>query len=243
MRAVHAACVAVLCGWAPAAFAAPPEVPKSLTVRPGQIVRVPVKADDKAAVGMWRSFTDEQAFFAELAGTGAGARQFAFQSETPGTYTIVFWSAGETGGVAVVITVGDPGPKPPAPPKPDDPIPPPKPKPDPTPDELGMVKASRDGLAAVGDFEDKARHAAVMAKGLRAAAAKLAAGGIPFEVGAIRREVQAACDAIGGGNTALWVAWDKTVSAKVVELDRAGRLREKAAWVQLINEIAAGLGG
>lgn len=97
-------------------MAAPPDVPKTLTAKPGQLVRVTVKTD--AEIGVLRNFTDEQAFFEELS-VRKGERRFVFQAPDdakPGTvYVVGWWTKGETDGVSTTITIpgGKVDPKPP----------------------------------------------------------------------------------------------------------------------------------
>lgn len=57
---------------------APPEVPSVIKAKPGQLVRITVKAaPDK--LGSARNFKDEDAFWGELVGP-KGTRQFVFQA-------------------------------------------------------------------------------------------------------------------------------------------------------------------
>lgn len=107
------------------AWAAPPDVPKALTAKPGQLVRVTVKTD--AEIGFLRDFSDEEGFFEELA-TKKGERRFVFQAPDdaePGkTFVVGWWTDGEKEGVATKITIaGKVKPKPnPVDPDPTDPV-------------------------------------------------------------------------------------------------------------------------
>ena len=114
-------------------FASPPEVPATLKVKPGQLVRVVVKAD-AGKLGSAKNFKDEEAFFGELV-SPPGQRQFVFQAPTDGKrvqFVISWWTAGELDGTTTTIEIEgvapDPDPKP-VPPKPV----PPGPDPDTTP--------------------------------------------------------------------------------------------------------------
>lgn len=120
-------------------MAAPPDVPAALKVKPGQLVRVSVKADpDK--LGTAKTFTDSEAFWGELVGP-KGTRQFVFQApaieyDAAGKpippartqYVVSWWTAGDLEGVSTTITVDyipapAPVPVPPAP-TPTPPVPP-----------------------------------------------------------------------------------------------------------------------
>lgn len=85
-------------------FAAPPEVPKEIKARPGQLVRVVAKGEGE--IGSTKSFNDDDAFFDELVAKPKEKR-FVFQSDKPGVYFIAFWAKGEVEGSTCVITVGD----------------------------------------------------------------------------------------------------------------------------------------
>lgn len=104
MRHASMALAALLA--AAVAAAAPPDVPKALTAKPGQLIRVTVKTD--AEIGVLRNFTDEQAFFEELSAR-KGERRFVFQApddSKPGTVFVVgWWTKDETEGAATTITV------------------------------------------------------------------------------------------------------------------------------------------
>ena len=113
--AVVSLLLVVSCVWA-----APPEVPKELKVKPGQLVRIVAKGEGE--IGTLRNFPDDVAFFDELA-PKKGERRFVFQTQTLGTYVIGFWTKGELEGSSCTITVeGDT--LPPAPPTPVPPVPP-----------------------------------------------------------------------------------------------------------------------
>ncbi len=125
-------------------LAAPPDVPRDLKVKPGQLVRVTVKGD--AVIGTLKNFTDEEAFFGELV-SPKGSRQFVFQAPVAQydkdgkplpqrtTYVLGWWTKGEIEGSSTTITVeatkGDT-----LPPVPD---PKPGPQPDPKPGPVGTA--------------------------------------------------------------------------------------------------------
>jgi hypothetical protein len=107
------------------AVAAPPEVPKEKAVKPGQLIRVIVKTDKE--IGLARNFTDEQAFFEELA-PKKGERRYVFQcpdDAKPGAaFVVSWWTAGELEGVCTTFTVaGQPAPPVPPPVPPTPPVP------------------------------------------------------------------------------------------------------------------------
>lgn len=105
-----------------AAQAAPPDVPKEVRAKVGQLTRVVVKSGSE--VGMARGFSDTDAFFDELV-SKPGERRFVFQANAPGRYTVAFWTKGEVEGVVCVVIVGDgpdPGPGPTPVPEPTDPL-------------------------------------------------------------------------------------------------------------------------
>ncbi len=145
------------------AYAAPPDVPEKVTARPGQLVRIVAKGD--VEIGSLRNFTDDQAFFDELA-PRKGERRFVFQCDTPGVYVVGFWTKGETEGVTTTIIVGDGKPNPQ--PNPDH-----KPQPDPAPftmTKLGIyyVEESSDTVAGRGAlFADAKLAARIKEKGHR----------------------------------------------------------------------------
>ena len=120
LRAIRASVLAVVLVAAAAVGAAPPEVPNEIKARPGQPVRVTVKAAGE--IGYLPVFAEDEAFFDELSGKGT-ARRFIFQASTPGKYSVVFWTKGEVEGVRTVIVVDGtpPGPTPGPTPTPPDP--------------------------------------------------------------------------------------------------------------------------
>ena len=124
------------------ASAAPPEVPKEVKARPGQLVRVVAKGDGE--IGFTRSFADDDAFFDELA-PKPKEKRYVFQSDKPGVYFLAFWTKGETEGSVCIITVGDG--KPVVPPVVPPPIKPPVDPPVPPTTSLYFLIVRADGPA------------------------------------------------------------------------------------------------
>ena len=131
----------ILLLFASLATAAPPEVPREIKARPGQMVRVVAKGEGE--IGFARSFGDDDAFFDELA-IRPGQRRYVFQSDKAGTYYLAFWTKGELEGSSCIIVVGDGKPAPVPPVKPGDP-PPVTP---PTPTALYFLIVRADGPAS-----------------------------------------------------------------------------------------------
>lgn len=170
---------AVLCGTA--ALGAPPDVPKEIKAKAGQVVFITLKSD--AQVGYHAPFGSDIATFEEVVTNAKEERKFLFQApaDAPdGAYPITFWTAGETRGVStvIVVTALGPGPAPPGPPQP--PTPPVKPEPPkpPAPDkitpvQLVVVVVEETGDAAAGRgafFRDKPLTDRLQAKGHKWAA-------------------------------------------------------------------------
>src|SRR4051812_10554488 len=91
---------------AAAATAAPPGGPAALKAKPGQLIRVVVKADE-GKLGVARNFKDEDAFWGELVGP-KGQRQFVFQAPADGgrnQFVVTFWTAGELDGATTTIEI------------------------------------------------------------------------------------------------------------------------------------------
>jgi hypothetical protein len=125
------------------ACAAPPDAPEHLKVKPGQLVRITVKADE-GKLATAKNFTDSEAFWGELVGP-KGQRQFVFQAPQVeygkdgkplpyrAQYSLAWLTVGELDGVMTTITVeGGAGSPPPivppiVPPKEDPKDPPPPP--------------------------------------------------------------------------------------------------------------------
>lgn len=108
-------------------FAAPPDVPRELKAEPGDIVEVVVKAPAGTEIGY--RLVGGKALFRELKTDTPGERVFWFNAKAGGTYSVVWWTKGETASTETAIAVGK-GPTPPDPPQPPDPPDPPKPPPD-----------------------------------------------------------------------------------------------------------------
>lgn len=115
------------------------------------------------------------------------------------------------------------------------------PSPTPQPDgTLGLIKASREGLAKV---TDKGKQVA-LAKAQRAHASAVGAGAFGTSAAKILdgwREANKL--AVGEANTALWLDWSKEVSTQVQRLYNGGKLPTNTEWVAAFNEMAEGLGG
>jgi hypothetical protein len=98
--------LAALFAAAVVAQAAPPDVPKTLIAKPGQLVRVVVKTD--APLGTARNFEEADAFWGELVGP-KGERHFVFQAPDDLTagrqYVVTFWVKGETEGATTTVSV------------------------------------------------------------------------------------------------------------------------------------------
>jgi len=94
-------------------YSSPPEVSKTLSADPGQLVRIVVKTpvDDKGAVldfGYLKNFGDSDAFWGELVSPVKGERHFVFQAPTKNPksqYVLGFFTKGETTGSSTTINV------------------------------------------------------------------------------------------------------------------------------------------
>lgn len=115
----------------------------------------------------------------------------------------------------------------------------PPPKPDPIDGALGLIKASREGLAKVA-VSTKAADAVKLAKAQRGIASAIAAGGVsqPAAILAAWRDANRAT--VDG---AAWKPWGEVVSAALSKLYADGKLPDKSAWVAAFTEIADGLEG
>lgn len=129
-----------------------------------------------------------------------------------------------------------------------------KPEPDPDPDvpptprpdgALGLIKASRDGMAKV-PAAAKAK-AAALANAQRSIGSALAAGAYNAQAGqgaealaaAVLRDVRAAGAAAVAG--ADWSAWTANCAPVLNALYVAGKLRTTADWMAALDEVAKGL--
>lgn len=137
------------------------------------------------------------------------------------------------------------------------PVPPPGPGPGPTPPpvppgpqpdgELGLIKVSRDGAAAVPEFAAKAAQRKALADAQRAVASKLAAGGFAAAAAAGRDALANAVSAErraannAAATAAQWGPWGSGVSARLTALFGAGKLNTPADWQAALEEIALGL--
>jgi hypothetical protein len=144
--------------------------------------------------------------------------------------------------VYFTVTVLGTGPPTP-PPDPDVPTPP-TPQPD---GALGLIKASRDGMAKV-PAASRAK-AAALANAQRSIKSALAAGayaaqaqqGAEALAAAVLRDVRAAGNAAVAG--ADWSAWTANCAPVLNALYVAGRLKTVKDWENALEEIAIGLTG
>lgn len=115
------------------------------------------------------------------------------------------------------------------------PQPPPVP-PVPQPDgKLGLVKASRDGLAGVTD-RTKARELAAAQRSHASAVAAGAYGDDAAQILAGWRDAnKRAVDPVA------WGPWGVAVSTRLADLYRDGKLKTRADWAAAFEEVAAGL--
>lgn len=122
-RRIYAALL-VLVATVATALSAPPDAPKTIQVEPGEITEVSVKVPTGAEIGF--SLVGKAAF-REVKSDDPTVRVYWFHTTKQGTYTVVWWTKGETTSVRTVLQVGAPAPAP-APPAPG-----PTPAPAPTP--------------------------------------------------------------------------------------------------------------
>lgn len=224
MLTAGAACVAA----ALTALAAPPvEVPAEVTGPPGGFIPIRAKTDGK----MVRYVPLDAGLNVFPADLLADRKATVVSAAKPGRYRLLAYSAvGDDPTEPATVTVVVEGPAPPGP----APVPP-GPQPD---GALGLVKASRDGLAKVAAGREKA---AALAQAQRAHASAVAAGAFGADAGKIlagwRDANKAAADA------GQWAEWGRAVSAKLAELHAAGKLAGTAEWAAAFEEVAQGLGG
>jgi hypothetical protein len=190
---------------------------------PGPVPIVTLKSDDKQTViGMATAATPgSYQFYVVAWGQGAAAAGVS-------PHAFAFWT----------VTVGQPAPPPP-------PTPPP---PGPSDGAMGLVKASRDGMAGVQlDAMLKANTAKALADAQQKTAATLTTSPQPTD------PAQLAVAALNlrrtnngtaaGANAAAWVPWAVACDAQVQALYAAGRLKTVADWSAALTEIAQGLTG
>jgi hypothetical protein len=158
----------------------------------------------------------------------------------PGAYRFVFYNADGH----CVTTVQSQGDVPPNPNPGPNPNPNPNPNPPAPPDgALGLIKVSRDGVAAVALAADaKATQAAALGKSARSLASAVAAGGYASMAQVMAGWRDGNNAAVPGGSAA-WAPWGAAVSAAVEKLYRDGKMADKAAWAAAFYEIATGLDG
>jgi hypothetical protein len=216
--------------------AEPPKVPTGPVVAPvggrPQVVTVEVPKE----FGMAPAFSPEDCLLFPGEADASGRKVYLVQPYRPGVYRAVFWTKGETAYSTLVIDASGAAPTPPGP-KPPDPVVPPVPPPD---GKLGLVKASRDGLAKV-TTPGKAAAAGALARAQRSLASAIAAGGVtePAKILEAWRDANKA--AVGA--PADWKPWGDAVTPALQKAYTDGRLADKAAWAAAFEEIALGLEG
>lgn len=165
----------------------------------------------------------------------------------PGRYRLIAWSAKAdvpSDLAECIVIIGEVPPDPGPGPKPPDP---PVPVPPDDDGRLGLVKASRVGLAAV-TLVNKAATAKAVAASNRTLASKIAAGGVT-EPATILAEWRATNRAAVGDqpapapapNSVVWQPWGNVVSEALATLHKSGKLLTKSDWADAFNEIAKGL--
>lgn len=133
----------------------------------------------------------------------------------------------------VTLSVGDtptPGPGP-------GPGPDPKPQPD---GEFGLIKASREGMAAVSSAS-KSEEAVALARAQRAHAAAVAAGAFASPKAITDGWVEANKKALSDTARAAWTPWALAVSKQFEFVFAAGKLKGNTEWAAAFNEMADGL--
>ena len=216
---------------ASSALADPPVIPSPVTVPVNRDYVVKIKVDDASKVGYREAFNQADCLFFRGYSPDPKEMVFLVRPYRAGEFQAVFWTQGETASSVLIINPGTaptpPGPNPPGPT-------PPGPLPD---GALGLIKASRDGLAKV--TTDKGQ-AAALAKAQRSHASAVAASAFPSAAAILAgwREANRVA-----ANTVSWAPWGEVVSAKLSDLYRAGKLPDSASWSAAFNEIASGLDG
>lgn len=212
--------------------AAPPKVPGPVVAVPGQVVEVEIE-QTSGEIGFHNPYDVTQVYVRDAVPRRDKTICLIIQPKGKQVYRLTVWSVPEKVGTTLIIDASGG--------KPDDPVIPPGPNPPgPLPDgALGLIKASRDGLAKVAS-PTKDADAAKLAKAQRGIASAIAAGGVtqPAAILAAWRDANRA--AVDG---ATWKPWGEAVSAALSKVHADGKLPDKAAWVAAFEEIAAGLDG
>jgi hypothetical protein len=215
------------------AFGQSLKLPPEIAAEPGMIL-VPATTDC-ATVEWWAPDGGVSLIPAELLKESRTAVCFALK---PGRFRLVGFAAkGDKPVYAVTTLVVGQSPEPPGPgPGPPDPPNPPTPQPD---GAMGLIKASREGLAKV-TVADKAKQAAALAAKQKAHAAAVAAGAFAGPAAILDGWRQINREAV---NASEWAPWGQAVSAQLSALHSAGKLTGNAAWSEAFKEVATGLGG
>lgn len=100
------------------AWAAPPEAPKTVPARVGEVVSFSLKVPAGKKLGMHTPHPDSDLFIARLWSEDPAVYNFMAQPKKAGKFVIVWWTADETSGVNTVIDAGGTPPVPPDPPAP-----------------------------------------------------------------------------------------------------------------------------
>jgi hypothetical protein len=233
VRAIRVSATVLAAAMAAVAVAAPPEVPPPVKVEVGKDHTVTLKPAGAAKFTAAPGFDPSECLWFPGERGDDGSQIFLVRPYRPGKFRVTLWSEGDKRGVYSTLVLEASGAVPPGPTPPDPPTPP-TPKPD---GALGLVKASRDGLAAVaGQWRPQAT---ALANAQRSTASALAAGGIPDDpakiLAAWRSANNATVDPKG------WEPWGKTVSARLSELYAGGKLPTKSEWAAAFREVAEGL--
>lgn len=220
--------VALLCGlWATTAQAVP-KVPAKVLMSPNgrAVVEIELEKEKPAA---WRSaFADEDCFVDELRPLRPNTIRLIVLPSKAGIYRVILWDGVKVED-SVVLVIDATGGKP-VPPTPDPVVP----KPD---GKLGLIKASREGLAKV---NPKAGDVEKLITAQRSVRSAVAAGGLvtPADILKGWRDANnAAVDAT------VWQKWGVDVSGLLQKLYTDGKLKDKSDWALALEEITQGLEG
>lgn len=177
---------------------------------------------------------DPRMFLLDTRGLPAGRYPFA---------AVAAGKGGEQARADFAVVIGAPGPPTPVPPGPG----PTPPQPD---GQLGLIKASRDGLAKINlTAPNKVSQAAKLAAAQRSIASAIAAGAYSAQAAQGKEALAAAilADLRGAQNAAVsaadWQNWASVVSSQVQALYQGGRLASTADWRVALEEVARGLEG
>ncbi len=223
------------------AFGQSVKLPAEVRGEPGEFI--PIKSDSSDKQVKWKSIDKGLNLIpVEMLKDSKTAIVSALK---PGRYRLIAWSAKAdvpSDLAECIVVIGDVPPVPPGPVPPD-----PKPPVPPDDGRLGLVKSSRDGLAAV-TLVNKATTAKALAAANRSLASKIAAGAVTAPA-AILDEWRASNRAAIGDppapapapNSMAWKPWADSVSPAIAALHKNGKLPTAAEWAEAFNEIAKGL--